>query len=173
MLVKTYADASWGNNEGWSTFYVDAQQMCNALISWRAYSGKRIHSSTRDAELHAAVPGVHAALARRQQLMELRLGPRGPVGPPLPGSQAAVLTMELFLDSTATLRNTESDIVHRRSRHQCIPIAVIRQAVREGLAAARYTKSKDMLADCLTKPLTTRVMDYLYPKAYGVLVVHK
>ena len=150
-LVVTYSDSSHGNGVDLSSYYGVAIRMCGALSSGSAFSGWQVHPSTRDAELIAAVKGLHCLLVARILLAEVRL-PR---------------TLPLCIGSSATVAGTTNDQIHHDSRYAAIRIEVLRQAVCEELCQCMYTNSARMIAGILTKELTRESILNFYDAVYG------
>lgn len=112
--------------------------MCGTLPAWNVFSGWLVHFSTRDAEFLAGVKSQQPLVAR-MFLIEAGLPHQFP----------------LCIDSTATINGTKIDQIHRDSRQAAITYAVLRGAVREAFCTCLYTKTESLLADVLTKLLTT------------------
>lgn len=132
-LVGTYSDSSHANAPNMSSHYGVAQEMCDAVVSWSAFSGWQTHASTRDAELLAAVKGLHGLLYERTLLIEAGLPHQFP----------------LYIDNAPTVQGTQSDRIHLGSRHAAIRTGILRQAVREALCTCVYKDTKSMVADIL------------------------
>ena len=88
-------------------------------------------------------------------LFEYRAGPLGP--------------MTLGMNSKATISGAKKDNISKKSRHEAIRIAIIRQATKDWIIAPTYRNTANMDADVLTKPLTMANLLYFYPRVYGVI----
>ena len=153
--VTTLSDASWANKPDMTNFHGWMQLMCGAAFDWRAFSGRQVHSSTRGAELLTSIDALHALIGVRTMLFEYRVGPQGP--------------MTLGMDSKATISGAKKDNISKKSRHEAIRIAIIRQATKDWIIAPTYRNTANMDADVLTKPLTMANPLYFYPRVYGVI----
>ena len=129
--------------------------MCNAAFDWRSFSGHQVHSSTRGAELLTSVDATHALIGTRTILFEYRVCPKGP--------------MTLGMDSKATISGASKDNISKKSRHEAIRLAIIRQATKDWIIAPAYRNTANMNADVLTKPLSLINLLYFYPRVYGKL----
>ena len=73
------------------------------------------------------------------------------------------------MDSTATIGGSTKDNIPKKSRHEAIRIAVIRQATKDWILAPTYRDTDNMDADVLTKPRTLAKLLSFYPCVYGTL----
>ena len=151
----TEGDAAWANKPDQTNFHGWFQYMCDAVVDWRSFSGRQVHSSTRGAELLTSVDATHAVISQRTSLFEYRLGPTGP--------------MTLGMDSTATIGGTTKDNIPKKSRHEAIRIAILRQATRDWIIAPTYRNTNEMSADVMTKVMPLAKLLYFYPRVYGKL----
>ena len=93
----------------------------------------------------------HSVFYAGSWLFEYRVGPQGP--------------MTLGMDSKATISGAKKDNISKKSRHEAIRIAIIRQATKDWIIAPTYRNTANMDADVLTKPLTMANLLYFYPRA--------
>ena len=73
------------------------------------------------------------------------------------------------MDSKATISGAAKDNVSKKSRHEAIRTAIIRQATKDWIIAPTYRDTDNMDADVLTKPFSLTKLLYFYPRVYGKL----
>ena len=71
--------------------------------------------------------------------------------------------------SKATISGASKDNISKKSRHEAIRLAIIRQATKDWIIAPTYRNTANMDADVLTKPLSLANLLYFYPRVYGKL----
>ena len=135
-----FADSSHGN--------VDFKGVIGRLskhgpnsYAWRCRIPKVVTLSSRDAELMASILAARSAISHGLMLRELGLHD----GQPLP----------LYTDSKATEMSATSDMINNESRWNGIRIRWLQQQVTHGLIKLLWIDGPSMLADVMTKSLST------------------
>jgi hypothetical protein len=142
LVPYAYSDASWADDRdqrrsttGFVLF------LAGAAISWKSRLQPTTSLSSTEAEYKSAGAGVQEILAVRSALVEL--------GYP----HAAPTT--LFEDNQGAISLALNPVAHYRTRHIDIRHHFIRQKVADKSVALEYISTKLMIADALTKPLST------------------
>lgn len=123
----------------------------NALISWRTYLQKTVATSSTHAEYQALSEGVREGLWLYYLVRDMF----APIGIELPTPIA------LHQDNTGAIALAENPVHHARNKHMNVQMFFVRQVIRDGLFLLFYCKTKDQLADFLTKPLGRKRFQYL------------
>ena len=116
--------------------------MGQCVISYRSFQQKCIVTSTTVAELYAASEGARESECLRMLLGELGFKQREPI--------------TLHCDNTATIAICKNPGNHDATKSVEIRILHIRELIENKRINMVYCKTKDMIADILTKPLPTK-----------------
>jgi hypothetical protein len=115
-----------------------------------------VAQSTAEAELVAATEATKKAIYLRDLLNFLEVRQDGPT--------------TIFEDNAACIRLSVNPEFHKRTKHIEVRQFYVREKVSSGEIKLTYVKSKDNIADILTKILPNNVFSYLVSKMYEVYV---
>jgi hypothetical protein len=122
-------------------------------MMWRALTPKRLADSTAASELMVATIGMKASIGWRMLNSELTLQ----------GPEAA----DMGSDATASLQGVEMERVSRESRYMATRLAMMREAVGNGVIKLKKVHTSEMIADIFTKPLVGDQFRYLRARVLG------
>jgi hypothetical protein len=108
-------------------------------ISWKSQRQRSVTLSTTEAEYTALTETAREAASLRQLLTELGL--------------AVPLPIVIFEDNTTTISLASNHTNHKRSKHIDIRNHYCREQAASGYIQIQYVKTKDQVADGLTKPI--------------------
>ena len=154
MAMTCFVDSSWSNcpdtNRSWFGYVI---MWCGCAFSWRSKLEPTVALASRDAEAIAAVYAIKAVLGFLIMLTEMQFDPTIPV--------------TVHVDNRATVDGSNSEKIHKDSRHFAMRLAWIREIVRAGLVATSFIESARNFADIFTKVLTAIVRSKLRPSLMG------
>ena len=102
--------------------------------------------STAEAEFVAASYGAKEILGLRNLLMEINV--------------KVVLPMTMYVDNQAAIRQIQNDASSSATKHVDVRLKFVKGWNAKGVIKPTYIKSIDMIADLLTKQMsTTRLSD--------------
>ena len=142
LYLLTYTDASFnnlqngGSQAGHLTLLCDQDGNC-VLLSWNAYSIKRVVRSTLAAETIALMDGCDAAFLMSKMIQETFHNK--------PDIQSVVITDNQSLYNTV---NTTHLVDNKRLR---VELSAIRQLVANNVVTIQWTEHQNQLSDVLTK----------------------
>jgi hypothetical protein len=143
LKVDGYTDADWAGNitdrkstSGYFTF------VGGNLVTWRSKKQKVVALSSAEAEFRGMSKGLCELLWLRKLLAEIGFAPTS--------------EMDLFCDNKAAISISHNPVQHDRTKH----VEVDRHFIKENLEAKiirfPFVKSKDQLADILTKAVSSK-----------------
>jgi hypothetical protein len=143
LKVDGYTDADWAGNitdrkstSGYFTF------VGGNLVTWRSKKQKVVALSSAEAEFRGMSKGLCELLWLRKLLAEIGFAPTS--------------EMDLFCDNKAAISISHNPVQHDRTKH----VEVNRHFIKENLEAKiirfPFVKSKDQLADILTKAVSSK-----------------
>ena len=154
--IQIYTDADWANNR------LDAKSISGycillggGVVSWRSRKQKCVASSSTHAEYIAMYEGATEFEWMKGLLVELGQGEFVPKPCPI------------FADNNPAIDIANNNGVSDRTKHINVKYHYIRDLVERGVIEFKYVKSKENLADLLTKPLTGPVTAK-YAKSLGI-----
>jgi hypothetical protein len=139
-----YSDASWADERDQrrsTTAFV--LFLAGAAISWKSHLQPTTSLSSTEAEYKSAGAGVQEVLAIRSKLTEFGYPQDAPT--------------TLFEDNQGAIALALNQVSNYRTRHIDIRHHFIRQKVADKSVVLEYISTKLMIADALTKALTTAV----------------
>ena len=118
-----------------------------AVILWLCKKQSGVSLSTMEAEFISASQAGRELLGAKELLRELKLQVREP--------------MPMCIDNQAAIKQLESEKSTSRAKHVDIRFKFICQYTQQGTVVPRFVRSKDMVADILTKSLPAPRMEEL------------
>ena len=137
-----YSDADWGGDisDRKSTLgYMF--QISGAAVSWRSKKRTCVALSTAEAEYIAMTSAAQESLWLQQLLTDLK--------------RETVKSMVVYEDNQSAISMAKNPQFHGRSKHIDIKYHFIREQVKSGKVQLSFCQSNDMIADILTKGLST------------------
>ncbi|MBW0538331.1 hypothetical protein O181_078046, partial [Austropuccinia psidii MF-1] len=146
--ISAYSDADWGNCQTTQrsvTGYLACFNQC--LVIWKTRKQPTVSLSTAEAEYRSLCDLTSELLWLRQWCQECGLAHSdGPI-PVHEDNQGCINTA-----------NGDSNVNSRRMKHVDIQLHFVKEAIKCGRIQLRYTPSKEMLADFLTKSVPKPVL---------------
>jgi hypothetical protein len=142
---ETFSDASFADNSlDRKSSQAYAMKLFGGIVAWRANKQDTVTTSTTEAELLALSQAAKEALFVNRLLNEL-------------GVEFDNNKIKMWCDNQQTLRllQEEGMKLSTKLRHVDIHNHWLRERVQEGHIEIEYIQSKEMLADGLTKALTS------------------
>ena len=143
LNVNGYTDVDWAGNitnkkstSGYFTF------VGGNLVTWRSKKQKVVALSSVEAEFQGMVKGICELLWLKKLLAEIGFAPTS--------------EMNLFCDNKAAIDISHNLVQHVRTKHVEVDRNFIKQNLEEKIIRLQFVKSKDQLADILTKVVSTR-----------------
>ena len=112
------------------------------LVTWRSKKQKVITLSSAEVEFRGMVKGICELLWLKKLLVEIGV--------------ALSYEMYLFCDNKAAIAISHNPIQHDHTKHVEVDRNFIKQNLEEKIIQLPFVKSKDQLADILTKAVSTR-----------------
>lgn len=141
-VLEGYSDASGStpeNENRGTTGWIFT--LGGGAISWASKKQTVISHSTMEAEFIALDASGKEAEWLRNLLLDIELWPQ-----PMPA-------ISVYCDSEATLSRAYNKIYNGKSRHISLRHAYVRELIVDGIITIIYVRSKENLADPLTKGL--------------------
>lgn len=145
--IVGYSDADWANDRR------DRRSMSGYIfthaggpISWNSKKQPLVTRSSTEAEYVALDSALREALWWRSLKTELGIETN---------------TTTIYEDNQAAIKLSKNPITHNRSKHIDVKYHAIREAVENGQVELLYLETKNMLADCMTKPLNGSQLRHL------------
>ena len=142
--VDAYSDADWvgaiddrRSTSGYFTF------VGGNLVTWRSKKQKFIACSSVEAEFRGMTLGICEELWVRLLLMDLGYLPRQPI--------------RLYCNNKATCDIAHNPVQHDRTKHVEVDRFFIKDKLDEKIVEFPKIRSKDQLADILTKAVSSQV----------------
>ena len=138
---KSYANASYAEEEGRKSRSGHVFMMANAAVTWYCKKQPVVALSSTEAEYYALSEAVKEALWIRQLLKEIGV----PLNDPTTVHQDNLSTMAIALNP----------IQHQRVKHMDVKVHFLRDHLDKNDVKMLYCPTDDMIADILTKALPT------------------
>jgi hypothetical protein len=124
------------------------------MFMWKTLNPRKPADSSAGAEGVLATHAVKALISLRIVLAELHLL----IPEPTP----------LFMDALGTMNGVKMEQVSNASRYMAVRLAMIRQAIMDGLADMNKVGTNSNIADICTKPLVGAKLEEMRAKAMGL-----
>ena len=134
--LEGYCDASWANNEDYSSISGFAFLFGNSLVSWSSKKQPVIALSSTEAEYVTATSAAQESLWFQALLKELG------------HEQETIIIHE---DNEACINLSKNPQEYKRTRHIQVKYHFIRSLVQARKIKLQYCKTQDQLADIFTK----------------------
>lgn len=147
-MLKAYSDASWGNAEGGKSFSGGVIFLGNSLISWKCKKQRTVGNSTCEVELFAVSEIVKDVLWLQNMLTELNC------------REYIIKPINIFCDNQATIQWLKNARSSTKTRHVNLKFHFIRDEIEKGNIEVLHVNSGKMIADCLTKFVSTDKLEW-------------
>lgn len=145
--ITAYTDADWGNDivdrKSYTGFVV---KLGNCTINWEARKQKCVALSSTEAE-YLAISDVCKDLCFVQNFLNEII--------------SRVPKITLYNDNQSAQKLLESkEYSHKRTKHIDLRYHYIKDLIQSGFATVKYLSTQEMIADVLTKPLSSMKHKY-------------
>ncbi|GAV80940.1 hypothetical protein CFOL_v3_24399 [Cephalotus follicularis] len=158
LKLEAYTDAKWVGSKvdrrstsGYCTF------MGGNLVTWRSKKQTAVSISSVEVKYRAMAHGVCELIWLKRLLNDLEITHES--------------SMRLFCDNKAAINIAHNPVQHERTKHIKIDRFFIREKLDQNIICTLFVKSKDQLADVLTKALGFTVFHPLVCKL-GMRDIH-
>ena len=146
-----WTDSSWAcdidDSKSTSGYLV---QLNGAAVSWSSQKQPTVAKSTCEAEYMGQSDAGSEIVWLRGLLEDLGVTPNGPT--------------TLYADNQGAIRLANNPENHRRTKHIAVRYHYTRELVENSIVKLVYKETRDMLADCLTKPLGRTKFEPVLPR---------
>ena len=143
LNVDGYTDADWVGNisdrKSTSRYFTFVK---GNLVTWRSKKQKVVALSSAEAEFRGMAKGLCELLWLKRLLTEIGFAPSS--------------KMNLFCDNKAAIDISHNPIQHDRTKHVEVDRHFIKQNLEEKIIRFPFVKTKDKLADILTKAVSKK-----------------
>ena len=115
------------------------------MVTWKSKKQKVVALSSVEAEFRGIAKGITEILWIRKLLGELNFLQKGPCN--------------LFCDDKAAISISGNPVQHDRTKHVEIDRHFIKEKLEEGIINLSFVRSKEQLADILTKAVSSESFD--------------
>ena len=152
-----YSDADWASSTDdrrSTTGYCFSLTKTGPLISWKSRKQPTVALSSCEAEYIALAAATQESLYLIQLLNNIGIGKK----------QGHVL---IFEDNQGTIALAKNPVNHQRSKHIDIRYHFIRSELNRGRVVLEYCPTNEMVADCMTKPMTRFKLEAFKSYVFG------
>eukprot|EP00253_Pinus_taeda_P026148 PITA_26148 len=151
LTLHAYTDADWvGSMDDRKSTSCGAFFMGSKLVSWFSKKQSLIALSTAKAEYVAAASCCTQLLWMMQTLQDFQITCTSPIS--------------ILCDNTSPINISENPVMHSKTKHIPIKYHFLREKVLEQKVKLEYVRSKEQVADIITKPLPRETFEYLRQK---------
>ena len=137
-----YSDADWaGDLTDRKSTSGYCFSICNGLVSWRSTKQTSVALSTAEAEYIALSGASQEAAWLHKLLRELGFPVEGPI--------------TIYEDNQSAICLSKSNRNHPKTKHIDIKYNYIRSVINQNIVEVEYCPTSEMLADILTKGMTS------------------
>ena len=141
-----YTDADWaGDRDGRKSTSGYFTLVGGNLVTWRSKKQKVVALSSAEAEFRGIEKGITEILLIRKLMSEIGF----------PQKTAC----KLFCDNKAAISISENPVQHDRTKHVEIDRHFIKDKLEDKIIKLPFVRSRDQLADILTKAVNTEAFD--------------
>jgi len=140
QTVTGYVDASWANNEDYTSLYGFAFLFGKSLISWCSKKQRGVALSSTESEYMTITHGSQEALWFLELLNEMGIEQR---------------TVDLYEDNEASINMSNNPQEYKRTRHIQVRYHFVRDLVKENKIRLVHVGTADQLADIFTKGISS------------------
>ncbi|KAK9681638.1 hypothetical protein RND81_10G017000 [Saponaria officinalis] len=140
LTLEAYCDADWGqcaftskSLSGYCIF------LGKSLISWKTKKQKTVSKSTTEAEYRSMSYATSEVVWVENILQDLRVC----VPKPIP----------LYCDNKAATHIAQNPVFHERTKHLDIDCHYVRDKLQDGFLVPQFVRTKQQIADIMTKAL--------------------
>ncbi|KAG6590647.1 Gag-Pol polyprotein [Phytophthora cinnamomi] len=152
VLSQFAADPYWaGDIESRRSTSGYAFMMNGGCISWRSKKQRTVALSSTEAEYMALSEATQEAVWLKVFLREL-------------GEMASDEAIKIYEDNQGSIALAKNPEFHKRTKHIDIRYHFVREKVEDGQVVLEYCSTKDMLADIMTKAITSVQFEVLRHK---------
>lgn len=144
LNIEGYTDSDWAGSFSdrkstscYFTFVGDN------LVTWRSKKQRVVALSSAEAEFRCMTKGLFEVLWLRRLLAEL--------------GYTSNYAMNVYCDNKATIDISRNPVQHDRTKHIEVDRHFIRQNLESKIVQFPFVKSKDQLADILTKAVSNKI----------------
>ena len=140
-------------------------------VTWRTKLQGPVAWSTAEAELYAM-----AMLMRELRYLQQLLGELGHPQPAKRPGRGGKIARErvvknngtvIFEDNAAAIKISQNPVERGRTKHMDLCYRFVNQFVEKGYMSVHYCSTDEMIADLLTKPVSTAAFTHLCPRLLG------
>lgn len=154
-----FTDANWGGDKDRKSTTGYIFIFAGAAISWNSRRQPTVALSTAEAEYMALSAAVQHALFLRNLLKELGFEQKKPT--------------KIYVDNQAAMELANNGMTTQRTKHIDIKHHFVRDRIERREVTLEYISSQQMLADCLTKPVSRVKLEQVIPALTGEFEKHE
>ncbi|KAM0034727.1 putative RNA-directed DNA polymerase [Helianthus debilis subsp. tardiflorus] len=151
LRIQAYTDADWAGDKGdrksTSGYFT---LVGGNLVTWRNKKQKVVALSSAEAEFRGIARGLAEVLWIRKLLTEIGF----------PQLEASTI----MCDNEAAIQISENLVQHDRTKHVEVDRHFIKEKLEAGILELSSVRSKDQLADILTKAVNARIFSHCLDK---------
>ena len=161
LFLTGYCDSDWASSDESrrsTTGYCFTMNKYGSAISWKSRRQPTVALSSTEAEYMGLSACTQEALYLKQLCKEIDL--------------TFVITEPIIIyeDNQGAIALVENPVHHQRTKHIDIRFHFIRDQVTNGCIKVQYLQTKEMIADCLTKPVGRTKLEYCNNVLFGNMV---
>ena len=146
LNLVAYTDVDWaGDRDDRKSTSGYFTLLGGNLVTWRSKKQKVVAMSSAKAEFRGVAKGIAEVLWLRKLLTELGFTP--------------MRSCELYCDNQAAINISENPVQHDRTKHVEIDRHFIKEKLENKVVRLPFIRSKDQLADILTKAVSSEVFN--------------